>query len=61
VRFIDTAAGLALPWNGKNRSHSTVKAAAVVLGADNPGIWMMDCHNTHHQEVSMMTSLTYTT
>jgi len=28
--------------------------------ADNPGIWMMHCHNTYHQEAGMMTSLNYT-
>lgn len=38
----------------------TVKAAAVLI-ADNPGIWMMNCHNTYHQDADMMTSLTYTT
>jgi multicopper oxidase len=27
--------------------------------ADNPGIWMMHCHNTYHQEAGMMTSLNY--
>ena len=32
----------------------------VVLVADNPGIWMLHCHNTYHQEAGMMTSLNYT-
>jgi FtsP/CotA-like multicopper oxidase with cupredoxin domain len=27
--------------------------------ADNPGLWMMHCHNTYHQEAGMMTSLEY--
>lgn len=27
--------------------------------ADNPGIWMLHCHNTYHQEAGMMTSLDY--
>ncbi|WP_036436632.1 multicopper oxidase family protein [Mycobacterium sp. URHB0044] len=27
--------------------------------ADNPGVWMMHCHNTYHQEAGMMTSLEY--
>lgn len=27
--------------------------------ADNPGVWMMHCHNTYHQEAGMMTSLDY--
>jgi FtsP/CotA-like multicopper oxidase with cupredoxin domain len=33
----------------------------VALVADNPGIWMMHCHNTYHQEAGMMTSLNYET
>ena len=31
----------------------------VALIADNPGVWMMHCHNTYHQEAGMMTSLNY--
>ena len=27
--------------------------------ADNPGEWMLYCHNTYHQEAGMMTSLNY--
>lgn len=27
--------------------------------ADNPGQWMMHCHNTYHQEAGMMTSVDY--
>lgn len=27
--------------------------------ADNPGVWMMHCHNTYHQEAGMMTSVDY--
>ena len=34
---------------------------SVTLIADNPGIWMMHCHNTYHQEAGMMTSLNYVT
>jgi FtsP/CotA-like multicopper oxidase with cupredoxin domain len=34
---------------------------SVNLIADNPGIWMMHCHNTYHQEAGMMTSLNYLT
>uniref|UniRef100_A0A5Q5CLN5 Multicopper oxidase, type 2 n=1 Tax=Mycobacterium sp. (strain JLS) TaxID=164757 RepID=A0A5Q5CLN5_MYCSJ len=26
---------------------------------DNPGVWMLHCHNTYHQEAGMMTSLNY--
>jgi FtsP/CotA-like multicopper oxidase with cupredoxin domain len=33
---------------------------SVALLADNPGIWMMHCHNTYHQEAGMMASLNYT-
>ena len=32
----------------------------VALEANNPGIWMLHCHNTYHQEAGMMTSLNYT-
>jgi FtsP/CotA-like multicopper oxidase with cupredoxin domain len=32
----------------------------VELLADNPGEWMLHCHNTYHQEAGMMTSLNYT-
>jgi len=34
---------------------------SATLAADNPGIWMMHCHNTYHQEAGMMTTLDYTT
>ena len=34
---------------------------SVNLIADNPGIWMMHCHNTYHQEAGMLTSLNYVT
>jgi multicopper oxidase len=30
-----------------------------VLVADNPGTWMMHCHNTYHQEAGMQTRLDY--
>jgi multicopper oxidase len=33
---------------------------AVTFVADNPGQWMLHCHNTYHQEAGMMTSLNYT-
>lgn len=32
---------------------------AVTFVADNPGEWMLHCHNTYHQEAGMMTSLNY--
>ncbi len=31
----------------------------VTFDADNPGEWMLHCHNTYHQEAGMMTSLNY--
>jgi len=30
-----------------------------VLDADNPGIWMIHCHNVYHAEAGMMTLLGY--
>lgn len=33
----------------------------VELLADNPGVWMLHCHNTYHQEAGMMTRLDYAT
>lgn len=33
---------------------------SAVLIADNPGTWMIHCHNAYHQEAGMMTSLNYT-
>ena len=38
-----------------------MQTVAVDLVADNPGIWMLHCHNTYHQAAGMMTSLNYTT
>ena len=38
-----------------------MRTVSVALVADNPGTWMMHCHNTYHQEAGMMTSLDYTT
>ncbi|EFV12522.2 multicopper oxidase family protein [Segniliparus rugosus] len=32
---------------------------AADLVADNPGTWMLHCHNTYHQEAGMMTTLDY--
>ncbi|WP_441959111.1 multicopper oxidase domain-containing protein [Mycolicibacterium houstonense] len=31
----------------------------VIFDADNPGVWMLHCHNTYHQEAGMMTSIEY--
>jgi FtsP/CotA-like multicopper oxidase with cupredoxin domain len=36
-----------------------MRTVSVALVADNPGIWMLHCHNTYHQEAGMMTSLNY--
>jgi len=33
---------------------------SAVLVADNPGIWMLHCHNNYHQEAGMQTTLNYT-
>ncbi len=35
--------------------------AEVDLAADNPGRWMLHCHNAYHAEAGMMTRLDYTT
>jgi multicopper oxidase len=35
--------------------------AEVDLVADNPGAWMLHCHNAYHAEAGMMTRLDYTT
>jgi len=32
---------------------------SAVLVADNPGLWMLHCHNTYHQEAGMQTRLDY--
>lgn len=32
----------------------------VIFAADNPGEWMLHCHNTYHQEGGMMTTVAYT-
>jgi FtsP/CotA-like multicopper oxidase with cupredoxin domain len=31
----------------------------VFLDADNPGQWMMHCHNAYHGEAGMMTNVAY--
>jgi len=35
---------------------STVDVAVV---ADNPGTWLVHCHNTYHMDAGMMTHLDY--
>ena len=36
------------------------KTVSVFLDADNPGQWMMHCHNAYHGEAGMMTNVAYT-
>lgn len=36
------------------------RSVRVNFAADNPGIWMLHCHNTYHQSAGMMTSVDYT-
>jgi len=36
-----------------------VRSFAVDLEADNPGQWMLHCHNLYHQQAGMMTTLSY--
>uniref|UniRef100_UPI0012DA7CE3 multicopper oxidase domain-containing protein n=1 Tax=Rhodococcus erythropolis TaxID=1833 RepID=UPI0012DA7CE3 len=36
-----------------------MESVAVDLVADNPGSWMLHCHNGYHQESGMMTRLDY--
>ena len=36
-----------------------MRTVTVALVADNPGMWMLHCHNTYHQQAGMMTTLTY--
>ena len=38
-----------------------MRAVAVDLSADNPGRWMVHCHNAYHAQAGMMTRLDYTT
>ncbi len=36
-----------------------MQSVAVRLVADNPGVWMLHCHNGYHMEAGMMTTLDY--
>lgn len=36
-----------------------MQTVAVKLVADNPGIWMLHCHNGYHMDAGMMTTLNY--
>ena len=35
------------------------KTVSVVFDADNPGQWMLHCHNAYHGEAGMMTLMAY--
>ncbi len=37
-----------------------MQTVTVRLVADNPGIWMLHCHNGYHMDAGMMTTLNYT-
>lgn len=37
-----------------------MQTVTVALVADNPGIWMLHCHNGYHMDAGMMTTLDYT-
>ncbi|MBI5340896.1 MAG: multicopper oxidase family protein [Mycolicibacterium rufum] len=37
-----------------------MQTVTVRLVADNPGVWMLHCHNGYHMDAGMMTSLNYT-
>ena len=57
-QMLDASGGLGA------RKDSTIvlpmRSVTVALVADNPGLWMLHCHNSYHQEAGMMTSLDYT-
>ncbi len=57
-QMLDASGGLGA------RKDSTIvlpmRSVTVALVADNPGMWMLHCHNSYHQEAGMMTSLDYT-
>jgi FtsP/CotA-like multicopper oxidase with cupredoxin domain len=37
-----------------------MQTVVVRMVADNPGVWMLHCHNAYHMEAGMMTTLNYT-
>ena len=37
-----------------------MREVSVTVVADNPGVWMLHCHNAYHQQAGMMTTLNYT-
>ncbi|WP_366847845.1 multicopper oxidase domain-containing protein [Mycolicibacterium sp.] len=36
-----------------------MQTVSVRLVADNPGVWMLHCHNGYHMDAGMMTTLNY--
>jgi len=38
-----------------------MRSLSVDFDADNPGRWMLHCHNAYHAEVGMMTRVDYRT
>ncbi|MGW3233566.1 multicopper oxidase family protein [Kitasatospora sp. NPDC001095] len=52
----------ALPGDGPRKDTAIVlpgATLAVEFDADNPGLWMVHCHNVYHAETGMMTVLGY--
>ncbi|MFD8754513.1 multicopper oxidase family protein [Kitasatospora sp. NPDC059577] len=52
----------ALPGDGPRKDTAIVlpgSTLAVDFDADNPGLWMIHCHNAYHAETGMMTVLGY--
>ncbi|MDY6055262.1 multicopper oxidase family protein [Micrococcus sp.] len=53
----------ALPGSGGLRKDTVLlrpmETVEADLQADNPGVWMLHCHNIYHAELGMMTSLRY--
>ena len=58
-QMLDSSGGL------RARKDTTIvlpmQRVTVALVADNPGVWLLHCHNTYHMDAGMMTSLDYTT
>ncbi len=42
-----------------HRDRAPAAAADRRIDADNPGLWMLHCHNVYHSECGMMTVLGY--
>ncbi|WP_161500524.1 multicopper oxidase domain-containing protein, partial [Streptomyces antimycoticus] len=52
----------ALPDGGPRKDTTILRPhhkVNVDLDADNPGLWMVHCHNVYHSESGMMTVLGY--